>query len=246
MSHSHIRPAPSITNAASSAQRTSAGDLHARISSAAHAAVPSPSVTQTRAAHEQIRNRLMADSFQSAAPRAPVDLGGASSAGPAIQPGGPSGQTTPATYTSTSPVDPPTGAQPTGSLDSGAGDNAQVDQWILQAEQKMGRNFTAEEERAIRVIAYHEARNDPSASNDWDVNAQQGNPSQGLMQVTQSNFQQYNPGGNIFDPVDSIIVAVRYSDERYGGSDKSKGYVDWKNGGATDPYGGWNGGYTWY
>ncbi|MBL8954463.1 MAG: transglycosylase SLT domain-containing protein [Myxococcaceae bacterium] len=143
------------------------------------------------------------------------------------------------------PAAPPAPPASSTGLDS-TGDSAQVDGWIASAEEKMGRDFTAEEEEAIRIVAYYESRNDPNAVNDFDANAQAGNPSKGLMQVTVSNFNAYNPGGNIMDPVDNIVAAVRYADERYGGIDKSKGVVDLKNGGATDPYGGWNGGYTWY
>lgn len=231
----------------SSSSRPSVSSMHDRISSQVRSSVSAPSAQTSAAAHEQIRNRIMQDSFEDSRP-SPMSLdGGVSRPQPSTSLNGTPATPRPSAPDSFSPemTDVPS-TTPTGELDSGPGDNAQVDGWILEAEQRMGRNFTAEEEEAIRVVAYHESRNDPSASNDWDMNAQQGNPSQGLMQVTQSNFQQYNPGGNIFDPVDSIIAAVRYSDERYGGIDKSKGYVDYKNGGATDPYGGWNGGYTWY
>lgn len=204
---------------------------------------PSQMHSRVTGMHSQIRSSVTAsitssrnrDAFEPRAPSAPVNLSG----GAPVRPASPGSSLAPAANPTA-----PTSA-PTGTLDT-TGDSAQVDSWIAQAEQKMGRDFTADEENAIRTIAYYESRNDPSASNDFDANAQAGNPSQGLMQVTQSNFNTYNPGGNIFDPVDSIIAAVRYSDERYGGIDKAKGVVDLKNGGATDPYGGWNGGYTWY
>ncbi|MBK7862126.1 MAG: transglycosylase SLT domain-containing protein [Archangiaceae bacterium] len=113
----------------------------------------------------------------------------------------------------------------------------------------MGRDFTAEEEEAIRIVAYHESRNDPSAINNRpdDVNAQIGDNSVGLMQVTRSNFARYVPGGDPYDPVDSIIAAVRYSDERYGGIDRSKGVVDYQSGAPhQNPYGESNDNYTWY
>lgn len=216
----------------SSPSRSGSSDLGSRIASHVQSAVKGGS---TSSLHDQIRSSMASDRFETPRP-SPVNLNGGvapvSSAPPATRP----------TPSSAAPVG---SAAPTGSLDS-TGDSAQVDGWIKEAEAQMGRDFTAEEEEAIRVVAYHESRNDPSASNNFDANAQAGNPSQGLMQVTQSNFQSYNPGGDIFNPVDSIVAAVRYSDERYGGIDKSKGYVDYKNGGATDPYGGWNGGYTWY
>lgn len=207
---------------------------------------PSQIHGQVTGMHAQIRNSVNSsisssrnrDVFQAAPPSGPVNLTGSAP----VRPVTPGSSPTPTATPTAAPA--PTSA-PSGSLDS-TGDSAQVDSWISQAEQKMGRDFTAAEEDAIRTIAYYESRNDPSASNNFDANAQAGNPSQGLMQVTQSNFNTYNPGGNIFDPVDSIVAAVRYSDERYGGIDKAKGVVDLKNGGATDPYGGWNGGYTWY
>ena len=204
---------------------------------------------QVTGMHTQIRNSVNSsisssrnrDVFEPRAPSGPVNISGSAP----VRPATPGASLAPTARPTATPTAPAPSSAPTGSLDS-TGADPQVDSWIAQAEQRMGRDFTADEENAIRTIAYYESRNDPSASNDWDANAQAGNPSQGLMQVTQSNFNTYNPGGNIFDPVDSIIAAVRYSDERYGGIDKAKGVVDLKNGGATDPYGGWNGGYTWY
>jgi hypothetical protein len=240
---SAARPSPA-SRSASPARAPSHSELGSRISSQVQSAVKGGAPSSTSSLHSQIRSSINSDRFEPSSKPAPVNLSGG------IPPASPRPTSSAQPPTSPAPTSgtPPTSGTtaPSGELDSGPGDSAEVDGWIKQAETKMGRDFTAEEEEAIRVVAYYESRNTPGASNDFDANAQSGNPSQGLMQVTQSNFQNYNPGGNIFDPVDSIIAAVRYSDERYGGIDKSKGYVDYKNGGATDPYGGWNGGYTWY
>ncbi len=227
-----------IRSSSSPSRRGPSPDLGRQIADRVHSAVRGGAPSAGSALHAQIRSGIHTrDSFEPGiTSRPPVNLSGAPA--PVSRPT-PTSPGSPA-----APVTPTTPSSSTG-LDS-TGDSAQVDGWIAEAEQRMGRDFTAEEEQAIRTIAYYESRNDPSAVNGFDANAQAGNPSEGLMQVTRSNFQTYNPGGDPFDPVDSIIAAVRYSDERYGGIDKSKGVVDLANGGATDPYGGWNGGYTWY
>lgn len=64
----------------------------------------------------------------------------------------------------------------------------------------------------------HESAGDPSAVNRSDSNARAGNPSIGLMQTTQTTFDEFAlPGyGDIYNPVDNIIAAVRYADAAYG------------------------------
>ena len=228
-----------IRSPSSSPSRSSgSSNLGAQIAGKVHSAIQGGAKSTGGDLHAQLRAGMNSrDVFEPASrTRPPVNLSGTTS--PTV------GASPPASGSTSAPISPTSGTSSTG-LDS-AGDSAQVDGWIAEAEQRMGRDFSAEEEEAIRTIAYYESRNDPNAVNNFDANAAAGDNSEGLMQVTRSNFQTYNPGGNPFDPVDSIIAAVRYSDERYGGIDKAKGVVDLANGGATDPYGGWNGGYTWY
>lgn len=104
-----------------------------------------------------------------------------------------------------------------------AGNRVKVTAWITEALTRTGHlspgNISAGVNRAFK-----ESNGDPNAVNNWDSNAQKGDPSRGLMQVVGSTFQQYMmPGhGNILDPVDNAIAAIRYTLARYG--DLQKGW----------------------
>lgn len=65
----------------------------------------------------------------------------------------------------------------------------------------------------------HESDGNPNDINTWDINAKNGTPSKGLMQVIDPTFKQYAMKGydkNIFDPLSNIIAAIRYTVSRYG------------------------------
>lgn len=67
-----------------------------------------------------------------------------------------------------------------------------------------------------------ESGGDPNSINLWDINAKEGHPSQGLMQVIPSTFKSYAMKGydkNILDPLSNIIAAIRYTWSRYGNPD---------------------------
>ena len=63
-----------------------------------------------------------------------------------------------------------------------------------------------------------ESGGNPNAINNWDINAQNGTPSKGLMQVIDPTFQAYKYPGydNIWDPLSNILAAIRYTLSRYG------------------------------
>ena len=66
-----------------------------------------------------------------------------------------------------------------------------------------------------------ESGGNPNAQNNWDINAQHGDPSRGLLQVIGSTFRTYHvPGtsGNIFDPLANIAAAINYALHVYGPS----------------------------
>ncbi|MEU2608929.1 transglycosylase SLT domain-containing protein, partial [Streptomyces albus] len=57
---------------------------------------------------------------------------------------------------------------------------------------------------------------------DWDINAQKGIPSKGLLQVIQPTFDQYHVKGTadkLTDPVANIVAACNYAADRYGTMD---------------------------
>lgn len=69
--------------------------------------------------------------------------------------------------------------------------------------------------------AYQESTFNPNAINRTDINAQRGDPSRGLMQITGSNFKRYAFGGrtNINNPFDNMLASIAYMLERYGKGD---------------------------
>ncbi|MER7014565.1 phage tail tape measure protein [Saccharopolyspora sp. NPDC000359] len=64
-----------------------------------------------------------------------------------------------------------------------------------------------------------ESGGNPNAINRWDVNAQRGTPSVGLMQVIGPTFARYRDpraAANIYDPLANILASMRYALARYG------------------------------
>ncbi|MGI5453666.1 transglycosylase SLT domain-containing protein [Streptomyces sp. CA-249302] len=67
-----------------------------------------------------------------------------------------------------------------------------------------------------------ESSGNPNAVNGWDVNAINGTPSIGLLQVIQPTFNAYHVSGtstNIYDPVANITAAANYAADKYGSID---------------------------
>lgn len=105
------------------------------------------------------------------------------------------------------------------------GSSGSVDDWITQAAAALGRTFTASERAGLKIIAEHESTNDPKAVNNTDSNARAGHPTKGLMQMRDDTFAAHAlPGHNdIFDPVDNLIAAIRYIEDRYNSIDSVPG-----------------------
>lgn len=63
-----------------------------------------------------------------------------------------------------------------------------------------------------------ESGGNPNIVNTWDVNAQRGTPSKGLLQTIGPTFRanMYPGHGNILAPLDNILAALRYTMRRYG------------------------------
>lgn len=85
-----------------------------------------------------------------------------------------------------------------------------------------------------------ESGGNPNAVNNWDINAKNGNPSKGLLQVIKTTFDayagKYKSRGQL-DPYANIYAAVRYASSRYGSGWSARmarpgGY---KLGGVTTP-----------
>lgn len=89
--------------------------------------------------------------------------------------------------------------------------------WIRQAMAETGA--PAHWYNGLYTIAKRESGFNPNAVNNWDVNAANGIPSQGLMQVIPPTFNAYHEPGtsnNILDPVANVSAAINYIEARYG------------------------------
>ncbi|MEU7832124.1 MULTISPECIES: WXG100 family type VII secretion target [unclassified Nonomuraea] len=90
----------------------------------------------------------------------------------------------------------------------------------------------------IWTIIYHESGGNPSAINNWDINAKNGVPSQGLMQTIPPTFDHNSLPGykQILEPVDNIIAGVLYTYDRYGSLANHPGIESMEQGGPYRPY----------
>ncbi|MEO3873643.1 transglycosylase SLT domain-containing protein [Nonomuraea sp. B12E4] len=90
----------------------------------------------------------------------------------------------------------------------------------------------------IWTIIYHESGGNPNAINNWDINAQNGVPSQGLMQTIPPTFNAHALPGytKIREPVDNIIAGVLYTYSRYGDLAHHPGISSLDGGGPYRPY----------
>lgn len=96
-----------------------------------------------------------------------------------------------------------------------------VEQWRSLAKyalQLEGQYTEANLDRLLMQMQTESGGN-PNAINNWDINAINGTPSKGLMQVIDPTFRAYaRPGysSNIYDPLSNILASIRYTISRYG------------------------------
>ena len=99
--------------------------------------------------------------------------------------------------------------------------SAGVEQWrtlAIRALQMTGQYSEANLERLLYQMQTESGGN-PNAVNNWDINAINGTPSKGLMQVIDPTFRAYAMPGydqNIFDPLSNMLASIRYAVSRYG------------------------------
>lgn len=94
-----------------------------------------------------------------------------------------------------------------------------LDEWINEALVVMERNGIPGTYDGIHRNILRESSGNPHAINNWDINAVNGVPSQGLLQVIPPTFAAYHVAGtstNITDPVANIVAACNYAADRYG------------------------------
>ncbi|MEU8775210.1 transglycosylase SLT domain-containing protein [Streptomyces sp. NPDC048606] len=97
-----------------------------------------------------------------------------------------------------------------------------LDGWIKEALFIMKREGIPGTYAGIHRNIMRESSGNPRAINNWDINAQNGIPSKGLLQVIKPTFAAYHVKGTKFDqydPVANIVAACNYAADRYGSMD---------------------------
>jgi Transglycosylase SLT domain len=97
-----------------------------------------------------------------------------------------------------------------------------LDGWIKQSLQIMKSKGIPGSYEGLKRNIMRESGGNPSAQNNWDVNAKKGTPSKGLLQVIDPTFNAYHvagTAGSVTDPVANITAAANYAAHRYGSID---------------------------
>lgn len=132
---------------------------------------------------------------------------------------------------------------PQGGLVSG-GDSvggSGVERWrnvAIRALKMTGQYSTANLNALLNQMRT-ESNGNPNAVNNWDINAKNGTPSKGLLQVIDPTFRQYAMPGfnsNIFDPLSNILASIRYALSRYGSLTNAYRGVGYANGGIVNQH----------
>ncbi|MFD7625386.1 transglycosylase SLT domain-containing protein [Streptomyces sp. NPDC059851] len=94
-----------------------------------------------------------------------------------------------------------------------------LDGWIKEALFIMKKEGIPGTYAGIHKNVMRESSGNPLAINNWDINAKNGVPSKGLLQVIYPTFKAYHVPGTKFDqydPVANIVAACNYAADRYG------------------------------
>lgn len=97
-----------------------------------------------------------------------------------------------------------------------------LDGWIKQSLAIMRQHNIPGSYSGLHRNIMRESSGNPQAINLWDINARNGIPSKGLLQVIDPTFRAYHVPGtswNIYDPVANITAACNYAAHRYGSMD---------------------------
>lgn len=124
-----------------------------------------------------------------------------------------------------------------GSGKVGGSGSANARKAIKKAQAILGGRYKSSyiTEQMMRV-AKRESNFQAGAVNNWDVNARAGTPSKGMFQMIGPTFKAFAKSGygNIMNPVDEAISAMRYIVSRYGwGGFKRAGDYAYENGGLV-------------
>ncbi|MFF9765097.1 transglycosylase SLT domain-containing protein [Streptomyces sp. NPDC053086] len=105
---------------------------------------------------------------------------------------------------------------------TGTGGANSLDAWIKKSLAIMKAQGIPGSYEGLHRNIMRESGGNPNAQNNWDVNAQKGSPSKGLLQVIDPTFNAYHVAGTAHsatDPVANITAAANYAAHRYGSID---------------------------
>ncbi|MEV6174747.1 transglycosylase SLT domain-containing protein [Streptomyces sp. NPDC051954] len=97
-----------------------------------------------------------------------------------------------------------------------------LDGWIKHALDIMDDKGIPGTYSGLHRNIIRESSGNPNAINNWDVNAINGVPSIGLLQVIKPTFDAYHVAGTAhsqYDPVANIVAAANYAADKYGSID---------------------------
>ncbi|AVV43419.1 lytic transglycosylase [Streptomyces sp. P3] len=97
-----------------------------------------------------------------------------------------------------------------------------LDGWIKHSLDIMKAKGIPGSYEGLHRNIIRESSGNPNAINNWDINAINGIPSKGLLQVIPPTFKAYHVAGtswNIYDPVANITAAANYAADKYGSMD---------------------------
>ncbi|MFJ1592796.1 transglycosylase SLT domain-containing protein [Kitasatospora albolonga] len=97
-----------------------------------------------------------------------------------------------------------------------------LDGWIRESLDIMKKKNIPGSYEGLHRNIMRESSGNPNAVNNWDINARNGIPSKGLLQVIQPTFDAYHVKGTpkqLTDPVANITAAANYAADRYGSID---------------------------
>ncbi len=114
---------------------------------------------------------------------------------------------------------------------------------IDKALELAGLPVNAQNEMMVNTIIQYESGWNANSLNDYDINAREGQPTQGLMQLRPDNFQKYAAKGyntNMLDPLSNIVAGLNYIQHdqahHYGSLENVPGIRSLMNGGGYKPY----------
>ncbi|MFE2145561.1 transglycosylase SLT domain-containing protein [Streptomyces sp. NPDC059456] len=97
-----------------------------------------------------------------------------------------------------------------------------LDGWIKESLAIMKAHKIPGTYNGLYKNIMRESSGNPRAINNWDINAQNGVPSKGLLQIIKPTFLAYHVPGTPLDqyhPVANIVASANYAAHRYGSID---------------------------